>query len=48
MYVVFIWYICHLVPPDQACKTLSCCMKDLRGQKDGWGKERIALLESLA
>ena len=35
MSVVFILYICHLAPPYQVRKTLSCCTKELWGQRSG-------------
>ena len=37
MSVVFILYICNLLPTYQVIKTLSCCMKDLWDQRSEWG-----------
>ena len=47
MSVVFILYICHLVPSYQVIKTLFCCAKDLWGQKSEWGTLTSYILTTL-
>ena len=46
MSVVFILYICHLVPSYQVIKTLSCCMKDLWGQRSECGTPTSCILKN--
>ena len=47
MSVVFILYICHLFTSYQARKKpLSCCMKDLWGQRYGWGTSTSYILST--
>ena len=45
--VVFIWYICHLVPPYQVRKKRILLHNGLRGQNNGWGTLLSHILSTL-